>query len=308
MQRSLLVETLLSGPSLACVLTAWGSQGTAVPTSGARAQLAVAASPTRPGAVPAPESNPTLATKATGRVGSPQVQASTSTPAAPAAPTRTAPPPTETATVTATATPVVPAIIVGQTSNLRVGPGTNYRVVSALHAGEVLRILARDPGGSWWQVPGGWIFAALGTASEAADQAPVAGNIPPAPSPTRTLAPIPSATPNPAGDRGSHAAGTRTATVVLGQDTKYPVQARRVIGWGYELVDASNQYDLIVHRDAYGVMAHKAWESLFQRHQHGIRISLIDPIRLDECWRSWGSNRHWRRSRSAAGTEGVATA
>jgi hypothetical protein len=79
-------------------------------------------------------------------------------------------------------------------------------------------------------------------------------------------------------------------TVVLGQDTKYPVRARRVIGWGYELVDASDQYDLIVHRDVYGVMAHKAWDSLFQCHQHGIRITLIDPIRLDECRRSWGSN------------------
>jgi hypothetical protein len=223
-------------------------------------------------------------------VDSPKVRASTATRAASSTPTRTASPPTETAT--ATATPVVPAITLNQTSNLRAGPGTNYPVVGAVHAGEVLRILARDPGGNWWHVPSGWVFAALGTASEAADQVPVAGNIPPAPSPTRTPAPLSSATPTQPTTAvpTSSPALAQLDTVVLGQETKYPVRTRRVIGWGYELVDASNQYDLIVHRDVYGVMAHKTWDSLFQRHQRGIRITLIDPIRLDECQRSWGSN------------------
>jgi hypothetical protein len=203
-------------------------------------------------------------------------------------------PATATAAVTAlaTPTPLAPSITLAQSSNLRAGPGTNYPVVGGTHAGDVLIILARDTAGDWWQVPGGWVFAGLGQANVPAARVPVATNIPPAPTAIRTPSPAPPATPTRQSAVISTAlpAPAQVDTVILGQDTQYPVRAQRVIGWGYELVDASEQYDLVVHRDVYGVMAHKAWESLFSRHPRGIRITLIDPIRLDDCRRSWGSN------------------
>ena len=292
MQRSHFVNVLLFGLIQACLLAGCAPQVTPGPTGGARLEPAVAASATRPATVPAFTSNPTPTTEAIVTAAGQKIPASATALSASATATRTSLPPTATATAVAAQTPVVPSIRLDQASNLRAGPGTSYPIVGTARAGEVLMILARDPAGNWWQVQGGWVCAALGLATVSDAQLPVASNIPPAPSPTRTPSPAPAAT------------ATQTATtvptalpspgivdtVVLGQETKYPVRARSVIGWGYELVDASDQYDLIVHRDVYGVMAHKAWDSLFQRHQHGIRITLIDPIRLDECRRFWGSN------------------
>ena len=115
--------------------------------------------------------------------------------------------------------------------------------------------------------------------------------------PTQTLTYTPSWTPSPT------ATSTRTATttptvrpttatpspavsaappaqevVVLGSTTQYPVQARVVKGWGYELVDASTQYDWLIQRDAFGQVAHNYWgnDGLYGRHSQGIRITLQD--------------------------------
>ena len=68
-------------------------------------------------------------------------------------------------------------------------------------------------------------------------------------------------------------------TITLGSDTAWPVRAERIIGWGYELVDASEQWDWVLQRDVYGVVAHEFWgDDLYGQHPHGIRITLIDPV------------------------------
>ena len=45
--------------------------------------------------------------------------------------------------------------------------------------------------------------------------------------------------------------------MVLGPETRYPLRARVVRGWDYELVDASTNYDFVVHRDGFGMLAHQ---------------------------------------------------
>ncbi|HEX9118008.1 MAG TPA: hypothetical protein VGA61_18210 [Anaerolineae bacterium] len=72
--------------------------------------------------------------------------------------------------------------------------------------------------------------------------------------------------------------------VTLGKDTGYPVRAHRFSGWGYEIVDASQAWDISLNRDVYGAMAHQAWaDTLYQRHPHGIRITIIDAVTPAEC-------------------------
>ena len=134
----------------------------------------------------------------------------------------------------------------------------------------------------WWQValPGGghgWIFAGLGTANVAPDQVAEAPFDPPPPTATATSLPptaVPAPTPAPA----------IPEVVVLGPDTVYPIRARRFVGAGYELVDASSQYDLVLHRDVYGAVARQFWgDRLYGKHPAGIRITLIDPEAPPEC-------------------------
>lgn len=68
------------------------------------------------------------------------------------------------------------------------------------------------------------------------------------------------------------------SVVVLGPDTQYPVRARVVRGWGYELVDDSVGYDWLIQRDDFGRVAHDYWGNvdLYDRHPAGIRITLLD--------------------------------
>jgi hypothetical protein len=71
---------------------------------------------------------------------------------------------------------------------------------------------------------------------------------------------------------------------MLGPDTALPVRASHILGWGYEFVDASQGYDLVLHRDIYGQVAHTFWgPALYERHPHGIRFTLIDPAWEDGC-------------------------
>jgi hypothetical protein len=62
------------------------------------------------------------------------------------------------------------------------------------------------------------------------------------------------------------------------------VRARRFVGAGYELVDASSQYDLVLHRDVCGAVARQFWgDRLYGKHPAGIRITLINPEAPPEC-------------------------
>ncbi len=230
---------------------------------------------------------------------SPAPALSTSTPfsvaATPASsPTRLAAIPTATSTPVAptatpapspTATPEAPAITLTANANLRSGPGTAYPVIGSGRQGQVLGVLAQYDG--WWQTPRGWVSGSLAQPNAAAKtpgQVPVAQTVP-AP-PTRTPQPQPTQTPEPAAVPPAQAAPMPPAglpaygdVVGLGPDTVYPVRARVVKGWGYELVDASAQYDWLIKRDVYGAVAHQFWgDSLYGKHPGGIRITLLDAV------------------------------
>jgi hypothetical protein len=175
-------------------------------------------------------------------------------------------------------------------ANIRFGPGTAYPIRGGARRGQQFPITGRNAvteraafaTAGWWRValPGGgygWIFAGLGTANVAPDQVAEAPFDPPPPTATATSLP-PTAVPVPT------PALAIPEVVVLGPDTAYPVRARRFVGDGYELVDASSQYDLVLHRDVYGAVARQFWgDRLYGRHPHGIRITLIDPEAPPEC-------------------------
>jgi len=188
--------------------------------------------------------------------------------------------PTATSTPSATPTPAGPELVVLRAANLRAGPRTEYPVIGGAQAGAAFSVLARNPEGTWWQValaPGrsGWIWGGLVEANAATQRAPVAQDIP-APPPTATPAP-PTAIP-------TLVSPPIAEVVVLGPDTVYPVRAHRFVGAGYELVDASSQYDLVLHRDVYGAVARQFWgDRLYGKHPRGIHITLIDPEAPPEC-------------------------
>lgn len=177
-----------------------------------------------------------------------------------------------------TPTPQRPELVVLRAANLRAGPGTEYPVIGGAPAGAALAVQARNPEGTWWQVALGrsaWIWDGLVEANAAAQSAPVAHDIP---------TPPPSATPAPPTAVPAPAAPPVAEVVVLGSDTVYPVRARRFIGAGYEIVDASSQYDLVLHRDVYGAVARQFWgDRLYGKHPAGIHITLIDPEAPPEC-------------------------
>ncbi len=83
---------------------------------------------------------------------------------------------------------------------------------------------------------------------------------PPAPTSTRTptLTSTPAATVTPEPPAApSPQPVTQADLVVLGPETRYPVRARVVRGWDYELVDTATGYDFLVHRDVFGMLAHQ---------------------------------------------------
>jgi hypothetical protein len=202
--------------------------------------------------------------------------------------------------------PIAARLVVLYPANVRQGPGTGYPIIGGARPGDSFTIISRNSAGDWLQLEQGtekgWIFAALGQTNVPTDQLPVAENItPPAASQlpqvaTGTAAAVSQLQP------ASAAAGTFpipsapvTAsvavseplifdTVVLDPDTRYPVRARKVVGWGYEIVDASTQYDLVLNRDVLGQVAHEFWgDKLFKAHPHGIRITLVDFNAPPEC-------------------------
>lgn len=55
-------------------------------------------------------------------------------------------------------------------------------------------------------------------------------------------------------------------------------------GDGYEFLDASLQWDLVVTRDVYGQVIREFWgDKLFGEHPKGIRITLIDYVTHPDC-------------------------
>jgi len=163
--------------------------------------------------------------------------------------------------------------------NLRAGPGTNYQVIASLPGGVQLSVAGRNDGGDWLLVEynsrSGWVSARF--VGGAPDDLP-AMPTPPPPTTTPTHLP-PTTTPEPTLEATTPPTPVKHSTVILGPDTIWPVRAERIIGWGYEFVDASEQWDLVLQRDVYGVVAHEFWgEQLYGAHPHGIRITLIDPV------------------------------
>lgn len=182
-----------------------------------------------------------------------------------------------TATPIAPATPEAAVVVVRASANIRSGPGTTYTVIGGARAGEHLPVLGRAKG--WWQITRGartgWIWGGLATANAAARRAREITTFPPAPPKQTAPAATPAPRPAPLPD-----------LVVLGPDTHYPVRAKVVRGWSYELIDDSTAYDLVVQRNAFGMLAHQLDDERVTRyHKPGffgftpdgvLRIHLVD--------------------------------
>ncbi len=105
------------------------------------------------------------------------------------------PTPLPTATATLTPTPMPQVIVLGESVNLRAGPGTVYDIVGSIQQGDSLVLLARTQGDDWWQVEykgqEAWVFASLVKANREPGDVAVARGIPPTPTPRPTLTPTP---------------------------------------------------------------------------------------------------------------------
>jgi hypothetical protein len=172
-------------------------------------------------------------------------------------------------------------------ANLRAGPGTAYPVIGSVRAGQALPSTGWANGRVagqpviWWRTPHGWIAGFLVIPDALAQSVPLVTDIAPPPdmqSPQVTPTALPGTTPQP------RLPAARPDLVVLGPETQYPVRAQRIRGDGYEFVDASSQYDLVLQRDVYGAVIRQFWgDRLFGRHPQGIRITLLDPDAPPAC-------------------------
>ena len=226
-----------TGEIVASAAIAGGAPATEVMITPTR----VASATSSPTASPTHTVSSTVQSKATSSAtasASPTQPAPTSTPA-----------PTVPSTPAATATPEPPAVMVESAANVRSGPSTAYPIIGGARVGQRLPVIGQY--GDWWQITlagrTGWIWGALVTPNAAAQQAPQVKDLPPLP-PTQTPAPTAAPSPQPV---------AQADLVVLGPETQYPVRARVVRGWDYELVDASTGYDFVVHRDVFGMLAHQ---------------------------------------------------
>ena len=226
-----------TGEIVASAAIAGGAPATEVMITPTR----VASATSSPTASPTHTVSSTVQSKATSSAtasASPTQPAPTSTPA-----------PTVPSTPAATATPEPPAVMVESAANVRSGPSTAYPIIGGARVGQRLPVIGQY--GDWWQITltgrTGWIWGALVSPNAAAQQAPQVKDLPPLP-PTQTPAPTAAPSPQPV---------AQADLVVLGPETQYPVRARVVRGWDYELVDASTGYDFVVHRDVFGMLAHQ---------------------------------------------------
>lgn len=113
---------------------------------------------------------------------------------APPTPTSTATP-FATATAVLTVTPLWPSLSVSVPTNCRSGPGKAYEMVGALLVGEIVRVYARDPTGTYWYIPNPdssgefcWVWGQYATMYGLTALLPV---YTPPPTPSSTLTPSP---------------------------------------------------------------------------------------------------------------------
>jgi len=173
-------------------------------------------------------------------------------------------------------------VTVTANANLRAGPGTAYPVTGSGRAGQVLVPTGRAAGDvagrsvNWWRTPRGWIAGSLVTANAAAQTVTLVTDVPPPPTvevENETEAQL-AATPTTA------AASLLPDLVVLGADTQYPVRARVLQGWDYEFSDLSAQYDIIVYRDVFGMLAHQIDDENVRRYGRQSRFGRYGPLRI----------------------------
>ncbi len=248
------------------------------------AETTPTATPPVPTATPRP-TNASATARASAPVNAPTASATatdTSTPTATMTPTATATP-KPTATSTAAATPTVAptpepqARAQGKNINIRRGPGTGFPVAAILPDGEAAQVIARGPNG-WLQITLdgkiGWVYAGVVQTLGPVAKLAMAETIPTPPTPTSTPAPS-TTTLAPA----SPTLPPRQDAAYLTQDTQFPVRAHRFIGWGYEIVDASEHWDIILNRDVFGYALHEFYgDALYGPHPHGLRITFLDCV------------------------------
>ena len=182
--------------------------------------------------------------------------------------------PTSTPTITPAPAPQVRAA--GKNVNVRRGPGTVFPVMAVLHDGETAPVIARGPN-DWLQIDikgkAGWIYLGVVETVGPVGELAMAENIP-TPPPTPTPVP-PTATPAPAGPQ----LPPKQDVVHLTKDTQFPVRANRFIGWGYEIVDASEKWDIVMYRDVFGYVLHQFYgDALYKQHPHGMRVTFLDCV------------------------------
>jgi len=96
----------------------------------------------------------------------------------------------------ASPTPSFPTVRLQQGANIRRGPGVAFDPpIGSLAAGEVRRILARNPDNSWYRIEvfnsSGWVFSELVEVSGSVSGLPVENPPTPVPPPTATITPVP---------------------------------------------------------------------------------------------------------------------
>lgn len=108
--------------------------------------------------------------------------------------------PWPTFTAVPTVAPVTPGVLTGvisATVNIRLGPGTNYPVITKLNKGTKISVRGRDIENRWLVLippPSGWVMRDFVTLNGEASTLPVV-DAPPTPVPTPTFAPSPTPPP-----------------------------------------------------------------------------------------------------------------
>jgi uncharacterized protein YraI len=104
--------------------------------------------------------------------------------------------PTMTTTITLTPTEVVyftPEITLADNTRLRLGPGTNYPILTTLISGTVIRIMERNEEGTWFKAQvvlsgaTAWISSEVFEVTFNPDQIKIAENIPTPSAPTQSI-------------------------------------------------------------------------------------------------------------------------
>jgi len=173
-------------------------------------------------------------------------------------------------------------VLVESAANVRSGPGTAYPIIGGARAGQRLPVIGQY--GDWWQITisrrTGWIWGALVTPNPAARQAPQVTNLPPPPTAEVKVEANVESTPSATLTLTTTPTSPSPDLVVLGPETLYPVRARVVRGWDYEFVDLSSQYDIVVYRDVFGMLAHQIDEENVRRYGRQSRFARYGPIRI----------------------------